>query len=209
MAKPKLPKKGTEIEDLYGVEVRSGKLTPKHTAAKRPDSGIWYVVIHYAGVPGLTAQRLCERFVATTAAKSTHYTVDEQEVWRVCPDEYAAWHCGVKEGARYAHPEARNANSIGVDLCERRTDATSGSVYAPDWYFPPETVARAVALVAALCRKYRLDPRTQVLRHYDVTRKICPAPWAGNVRSSYTGNLREEDWKAFLEAVAAAVEEGA
>ena len=210
MAKPKLPKKGTKIEILGGVEVRSGKLTAQHTAKQRDASKIKYVVIHYAGVPGLSALRLCERCVATTQAKSTHYTVDGVEVWRVCADEYAAWHCGLKAGVNYRHPQARNENSIGVDLCERRKAATSGSVYAPDWYFTPETIARAVELVAALCLKYGLDPREAVLRHYDVTGKICPAPWAGDVVSSVTGQRREEDWRDFKRAVVERVQaEGA
>ena len=196
-----MPQKGTKIEYLGGVEIRSGKLTAQHTAAPRDSAKIKYIVLHYAGVPGLSAQRLCERFVATTQAKSTHYTVDEDEVWRVCADEYAAWHCGLKAGANYKHPKARNDNALGVDLCERRVAATSGSVYAADWYFPAETIARAVELVAALCCRYNLDPRDAVLRHYDVTGKICPAPWAGNVISSVTGQRREEDWRDFKRAV--------
>ena len=31
-----------------------------------------------------------------------------------------------------------------------------------------------VELTAWLCRTFELDPKTEVIRHYDVTGKICP-----------------------------------
>lgn len=204
MAKPKGKRKSKKIETWEGVEVHvPAKLSPQH--GPWPRCQVDYIVLHYAGVPGLAASTLCDRFIRTTAQKSTHYVVDESEIWRVCEDRFIAWHCGTKEG-KYRHSCCRNGNSIGVDLCERRESATTSSVYAPDIYFPEKTVARAMVLCAALCRRYKLDPRRALLRHYDVTGKVCPAPWVGaDIVCTHTGRARDADWKTFVERVAGCI----
>ena len=40
--------------------------------------------------------------------------------------------------------------------------------------FSPVTYDRVVELTAWLCETFRLDPETDVIRHYDVTEKRCP-----------------------------------
>jgi N-acetylmuramoyl-L-alanine amidase CwlA len=45
------------------------------------------------------------------------------------------------------------------------------------WAFSAETRDSAVELVKALLKKYNLLPK-DVIRHYDVNRKNCPAPFA-------------------------------
>jgi N-acetylmuramoyl-L-alanine amidase len=72
-----------------------------------------------------------------------------------------------------------------VELCSRK--GKDG-----EYYFLPETVDNAVALIRELMEKYNVPPE-RVIRHYDVTGKICPAPFVG------TGI---EDWKEFKEEIA-------
>jgi N-acetylmuramoyl-L-alanine amidase len=55
------------------------------------------------------------------------------------------------------------------------------------------TYASLVKLCAYLCGKYAWDPLTQVLRHFDVTGKLCPL-WYVNY---------PEDWDVFRRDVAA------
>lgn len=175
--------------------------TSMHAERPRPRGAIKYIIVHYAGVPGLTAENLCSRFIRTKEKKSTHYTVDEREVWQVCDTAYAAWHAGIRSGQTYRHPEARNANAIGVDLCERKVDMSRRTdVTDPDWYIPPETLDRGARLIAELCIEYGLTS-DRVLRHYDVTGKICPAPLCGRVISSVTRRERNDDWSRFLRTI--------
>ena len=77
-----------------------------------------------------------------------------------------AWHCGARA---YWHPECRNANSIGIEMCSRKR--ADGS-----YYIKPETVANAAALAREIMQRYGIDT-DHVLRHYDVTGKHCPMPW--------------------------------
>lgn len=58
-----------------------------------------------------------------------------------------------------------------MELCSRKD---ADGLY----YFTQETVDNAVTLVRELMKKYNVPPEN-VIRHYDVTGKICPAPFVG------------------------------
>lgn len=137
---------------------------------------IEYLVIHFTANDGDTAQENCNYFTGSNRGASAHYFVDASEVWRSVRDEDRAWHCGDDV---YYHPRCRNTNSIGIELCSRR-DA------AGNFYFTPETVALAVELVRAKMDEYGI-PSENIVRHYDVTHKICPAPFVAAGYNDATG----------------------
>ena len=117
------------------------------------------------------------------------------EIWQSVDEQDTAWHCGAKS---YRHSACRNGNAIGVELCcRRRGDLPAGAAATQGWYFEPETVDAAVELCRDIVGRYGLS-RGRVLRHYDVTGKVCPAPFV------YDGG----SWEAFLDRVFAPVETG-
>ena len=125
---------------------------------------IEYIVVHYTANSGDTAQNNLDYFARAKTGTSAHYFVDENEVCQSVQDTDVAWHCGSNNPR---HPYCRNANSIGVEMCN-----SVGSV--------PEAVRdRTAAFVRELMDKYGV-PVENVLRHYDVTGKRCPAPWVDN-----------------------------
>lgn len=125
---------------------------------------IEYIVVHYTANTGDTAQNNLDYFARTKTGTSAHYFVDENEVCQSVQDTDVAWHCGSKNPR---HPYCRNANSIGVEMCN-----SVGSV--------PEAVRdRTAAFVRQKMKEYGIDS-SHVLRHYDVTGKRCPAPWVDN-----------------------------
>lgn len=126
---------------------------------------IQYIVMHYTANNGDRAKANCQYYGGTVVQASAHYFVDEDEIWQSVRDSDTAWHCGAKG---YRHPVCRNANSIGVELC---SDKVNGQ-----YVITPETVSRAVALVRTLAAKYGIG-RACVVRHFDVTGKVCPEPW--------------------------------
>ena len=141
-----------------------------------------YIVVHYTAGNGDTARSDGIYFQRNEVGASAHWFVDETTALASVPEQFIAWHCG---GAVYVHPECRNSNSIGVELCSRK--GKDG-----EYYFLPETVDNAVELVRELMEKYNVPPE-RVIRHYDVTGKICPAPFVG---------VGIEDWKEFKEEIA-------
>ena len=125
---------------------------------------IEYIVVHYTANTGDTAQNNLDYFARTKTGTSAHYFVDENEVCQSVQDTDVAWHCGSKNPR---HPYCRNANSIGVEMCN-----SVGSV--------PEAVRdRTADFVRQKMKEYGIDS-SHVLRHYDVTGKRCPAPWVDN-----------------------------
>lgn len=125
-----------------------------------------YIVIHYVGATG-GAEANCKYFQSNYRGSSAHYFVGhEGEIWQCVEDKDIAWHCGA---TRYKHAYCRNTNSIGIELCcRKKSDGT--------FYFEEETVRAAIELTKELMKKYNI-PVGNVIRHYDVTGKMCPEPY--------------------------------
>ena len=131
---------------------------------------IRYIVIHFTANNGDTAKNNVDYFANNrNLSSSAHYFVDENEVWQSVNDGDTAWHCG---GTSYKHPSCRNANSIGVEMCSRKD--SKGNYYIKD-----ETIKNTIELVKTLMVKHNV-PIENVIRHYDVTGKNCPAPLVEN-----------------------------
>lgn len=148
-------------------------LTP-YNYSNGTESRIKYIVIHYVGATG-GAKANCEYYASKYIGASAHYFVGfSGEIWQSVEERNIAWHCGANA---YKHPICRNSNSLGIELCVR----TKGSQAATsrDWYFEDATVRSAVALTRQLMKKYNITA-DRVVRHYDVTGKICPNPFVYN-----------------------------
>lgn len=133
---------------------------------KSSGRSIKYIVIHYTGNTNDTAYNNTKYFKSANRNASAHYFVDRSEIWQCVEDKNIAWHCGSKS---YKHGSCRNSNSIGVELCDG----------VPD--FHADTIKNAVWLVRELMTKYNI-PIENVIRHYDVTGKICPKPLVDEVK---------------------------
>ena len=123
------------------------------------------VVIHYVGNPGTTAQANRNYFESLASGAegtyaSSHFVVGlEGEVIQCVPLTEVA----------YASNE-RNGDTVSIEVCH--PDETGE--------FSPVTYARVVELTAWLCREFKLDPARDVIRHYDVTGKVCPRYYVDN-----------------------------
>jgi len=154
---------------------------------------IKYIVIHYTGALG-DAKANCNYFAGGNRNASAHYFVGyDGEIWQSVEDANIAWHCGAKS---YKHGECRNANSIGVEMCVRKKSTATMKATDKDWYFEDATVEAAAELVRYLMDKYGV-PASNVIRHYDVTGKICPNP--------YVYNATAHTWEDFKQKVSSTV----
>lgn len=139
--------------------------------ANRSTKCIDYIVIHYTANNGDTAVNNGNFFKNNNVGASAHFFVDSNKIVNSVPVNYEAWHCGYDPGGRYYHPSCRNWNSIGIELCD---DNPGGGIYPSS-----KTIANAVALTKELMKKYNVSA-SHVVRHYDVTHKLCPAYWSGS-----------------------------
>ena len=136
------------------------------------------IVIHYIGNPATTALQNRNYFanleITQETSVSSNFIVglDGEIIQCVPVDEVA-----------YASNN-RNGDTISIELCH--PDETGE--------FTDETYSSAVRLTAWLCGQYGLTSK-DVIRHYDVSGKICPKYYVEN----------EEAWEAFKDSVAAAM----
>ena len=148
----------------------------KHIPARKENFGgkralrdIRYIVVHYTANKMDKAVNNGEYFAKHITKSSAHYFVDENEVIQSVKDDYIAYSVG---GSKYKNTGGgslygicKNANSISVELCD--------SYYG----VPQKTAERAAELIRGLMHKYNVSIEN-VIRHYDVTGKICPRPFA-------------------------------
>lgn len=140
---------------------------------------IEYLVFHYTGTlapAGNNAKYYAGQYVGASA----HYYLDAGPViYQGVEDTDAAWHCGA---SKYIHPACRNANSIGIEMVPKKASAKTMLATDTDWSFDPATVDHAVALGRMLMEQYSI-PAERVLRHYDVTGKLCPNPFCVDAKA--------------------------
>lgn len=137
------------------------------------------IVIHYTANPGSTAQNNRDYFNGLKdsheTSASSHFVVGiEGEIIQCVP----TWELA------YAS-NSRNHNTVSIETCH--VDETG--------QFTEATYESVVQLTAWLCKKFGLT-ENDVIRHYDVTGKICPKFFVEN----------EEAWDLFKGDVRAALQ---
>ena len=135
------------------------------------------IVIHYVANPGTTAKNnrdyfdsLADQTGDGTSVSSHFIVVLEGEIVLAVP---------ISEMA-YA-TKGRNDDTISIESCH--PDDTG--------QYEQATYDSMVKLTAWLCRELNLDPKKDVIRHYDEGGKVCPKYFVEN----------EDAWKQFLEDV--------
>lgn len=159
------------------------KLTPyNYTAMSNKKNK--FIVIHYVGSES-TAKNNADYFASQKLQASAHYFVDSNSIWQSVEDWNSSWHCGgglQGSGGHTYYGICKNSNSIGIEMCCFQ-DAIG------KWFFAAETVSNTIELVRYLMDKHNI-PIENVIRHYDVTGKICPAPY-----------VNETEWAKFKQSI--------
>ena len=162
----------------------------KNYGNKRSLSSIKYIVIHYTANDGDTDENNGKYFKNNYVGASAHYFVDDDSVTQSVPDNYVAWSVGgtknstcSKTGGGKYYRKCTNTNSISIELCD---DVKNGVVYPS-----AKTIENALELTRKKMKEYNI-PKANVIRHFDVTGKLCPAYWAGT--SSKDSKWKTEFW---------------
>lgn len=125
-----------------------------------------YIVIHDTGNPGIgaNAQSHFNYFNGGNRSASADFFVDDTQVLQVNDyNTYYTWHCGDGKG-KYG---ITNSNSLGIEICINK-DGNYDIAFQ-----------NAVELTKQLMSELNI-PIDHVVRHYDASRKICPASMSGN-----------------------------
>ena len=148
---------GSEI-DAMRPEIDVQLLTMNEYSRPGTSTGkIKGIVIHYTANPGSTAIQNRNYFEGLKDSKETkassHFVVGlEGEIVQCIP----TWEVA------YASNE-RNADTVSIETCHLSADGS----------YTEATYQSMVELTAWLCKKFGLTEE-DVIRHYDITEKICP-----------------------------------
>ena len=164
-----------------------------------------YIVVHYTA--GSTSKAGAARNTAVMFSKPSTYAsadfiVDDETIVQFNPDirNRYCWHCGDNKNmfsmGGKLHGKCTNANSIGIEVCSTNPNwQASDQANSKKWSFTDSVVNNAVELVKYLMQTYNI-PAENVVRHYDVTGKLCPGIIGWNEDS---GNAKKwEEFKARL-----------
>ncbi len=135
------------------------------------------IAVHYVANPGSTAMANRDYFEGPDSSTSAHFIVglDGEILLLIPPDE------------RSCATNKRNIDTLSVEVCH--PDETG--------VFLPETRESLVRLLAHLCVRFDLTEEN-LIRHYDVTGKMCPLYYVENPL----------EWEALKEDVKNKIQEG-
>ena len=166
------------------------KMTTKYAKSisygnKRPLSNIKYIVIHYTGNKGDTAQNNLDYFAnGNTRQAGAHFFVDKKgNVGKSIAMNRTAWavggdHRSGRKGEAAYFGKCTNANSVSIELCDMCSKTNWEQMYA---------TRKLVKYIQSKCPNAKT-----IIRHWDVNGKDCPAPFTGN------GNEKWTEFKRFI-----------
>lgn len=175
---------------------------------------IKYIAIHFtAGSNSKKGRARSTKRVFESRKASADFCVDDVEMVQFNPDllNYYCWSVGDKNynnrgGKLYGI--AKNSNTISIEVCSTCTPVSNQAVSTDNhkgWSFTNAVLDNAVKLTKILMKKYNV-PIERVVRHYDISGKLCPAIYGYNdeplkdINGKKTGEINNSNkWIAFKE----------
>lgn len=152
-----------------------------YNRSNRNGNEIKYIVIHDTGnsKKGADAENHYKYFNGGNRNSSADFFVDDKQV--LCVNDYYkyyTWHVGDGKG-KYG---ITNSNSIGIEICVNSDGNRQ------------KAIERTIVLVQQLMVELNI-PIERVVRHYDASRKNCPA------------SMKENNWAEWYEFKKKLIEE--
>ena len=186
--------------------------SPTTCVTKTPNRTIKYIAIHYtagaSSAPGRAAHMKVNWEKSRRA--SADFGVDDKDIVQFNPDlrNYKCWSVGDAKkpagGGAQLYGKATNANTISIEICSNlKKGYNANKVNHEGWYYTEEALNNAIKLVKILMKKFDI-PIDRVVRHYDISGKICPGIIGWNNYTLYDKNgnpLKEKNnskkWEEF------------
>lgn len=138
-----------------------------------PNRSIKYIVVHYtAGFSSEAGRAMLTRNVFLNRSASADFVVDDETIVQINPDlkNRSCWAVGDGNG-KY---DITNKNSISIEMCSTLKPGTSPTASNHDgWSITEAVLNNTIKLIKILMQKFDV-PISNVVRHYDASRKSCP-----------------------------------
>lgn len=184
----------------------------KSCITKAPNRAIKYIAIHYtAGASSAPGRAVgMKSSWEKTKKASADFGVDDRDMVQFNPDlkNYNCWSVGDAKktagGGGQLYGKATNRNTISIEICSNLKKGYNASkVNHEGWYYTEESLENAAKLTKILMKKFDIDI-DHVVRHYDISGKICPGIVGWNNYELYdkdgkkTGKKNDsKEWQKF------------
>lgn len=149
-----------------------------------------YLAVHWTANEGKgsDADNNARYFQRGERAASAHYCVDDHQIVRCIPENEVAYSVGANRYTSWAQQHiGYNPNSkvISVEMCVN-SDGKFWQMYSNTAHLCADILKR---------HGWGVD---KLIRHYDVTGKVCPAFFVGDLMArKYTGRAAADAWAMF------------
>lgn len=148
---------------------------------RAPNRKLKFIAVHYtAGASSAKGSALKTRETFIKRRASADFVVDDGQIVQINPDvrNYYCWGVGdpknIYSGGGSLFGVAGNRNTISVEICCNLKKGTSADIPNHEgWTFTDAALENALKLVRYLMVEYSI-PKANVVRHYDVSGKVCP-----------------------------------
>ena len=171
--------------------------------SKLANRQIKYIAIHYtAGGSSKPGTALSVRNVFLQRNASADFVVDDATIVQINPDlkNYYTWSVGDKKnpytnGGRL-YGKATNRNTISIEICSNLKPSYSANAANHEgWYFTKESINNALKLTKYLMKKFNI-PKENVVRHFDISGKLCPGIIGWNDFNIYSKDGKQTKLKS-------------
>lgn len=151
---------------------------PANYGKKRSHDDVYYIVTHYTAGTKDTAVNEGNYFKNNRVKASAHFFIDRDgTIVKSVPLNRVAWSVGgkkysdcAKTGGGKFYGKCTNANSVSIELCAIADKDPSKKQI--------EATKKCIAYIMKHCK--HVVGAWQIIRHFDVTGKKCPARMVDN-----------------------------
>ena len=171
---------------------------------------IKYLAIHFtAGSSSIGGRAMNVKRTFETSQASADFCVDDRDIVQFNPDikNNYCWAVGDSKKSTCGasmNGIALNKNTISIEICSScKSGFSVANANHEGWYFTEAAINNAVKIAKILMKTYNI-PVERVVRHYDITGKLCPGivGWNNYYVMSNDGKTKirknnSEQWQAF------------
>lgn len=225
-------KNGLAVDGIVGAKtwaalLGSSSVTPNNSEieivdahisthiTKKAGREIKYIAVHYtAGASSKAGSAKAVRNVFLKRSASADFVVDDESIVQINPDlkSFYCWSVGDKKNAYSSggrlYGKAKNSNTISIEVCSNLAKGASASAANhAGWSFTNAELDLTRRLIRYLMAKFNV-PKDNVVRHYDVSGKLCPGVIGWNDEAIYTTDGQRtsekstsEKWDEFWKSI--------
>lgn len=170
-----------------------------------------YIAVHFtAGGTSKAGTAAATKNVFLQRRASADFVVDDATIVQINPNlrNYYCWSVGDKKnpysGGGTLYGMATNRNTVSIEICSNLEKGYEPNIPNHEgWYFTDASLKNALKLIRYLMQVFGLS-KYAVVRHYDVSGKLCPGIVGWNDAMIYSNDgkkvLRQnnsDEWKKF------------